>query len=131
MKCKTLVLEDDIFKEMDIRRALQYCGIRDIQHVSSQGAGFEYIYKCEKENTPVELIVTDMHYPLLENGVSDVNAGFKLISRLQEEHLNIPVIICSSRNIKEPQVLGCVWYSLLRDLDHDFLEIIKKWKGAE
>lgn len=125
IKEKVLILEDDLFKATDVRRALQYCGIRDIHHVTNQEAGFAYIYKCQEEE-PVTLVVTDMHYPLADGTVSDTEAGFKLIERFEREGIEIPIIICSSRNFREPRVLGTVWYSLLRDLNHEFYEILKR-----
>ncbi|MBR2403097.1 MAG: hypothetical protein IKB01_10095 [Lachnospiraceae bacterium] len=37
------------------------------------------------------------------------DAGFILIEQLKEEEINIPVIICSSRNYNAPEILGTVW----------------------
>ena len=125
---RTLLLEDDVYKAMDVRRALQYCGIREIHCVTNQEEGFSYIYQCEKEGKPVQLIVTDMHYPLSLHTEADTEAGFKLLERLEQEDRTIPVIICSSSNIKETKALGCVWYSLLRDLNFEFYEILKNFK---
>jgi len=123
---KTLILDDNIFKTVAIQRALKDCGITDIKSVSDQESGMNYIYQCMKEEAPVDLIVTDMHYPLEPRAVADTEAGFKLIDRLEKEGLEIPIIICSSLNFKEPRVLGTVWYNEIRDIGRDFRELLKQ-----
>lgn len=124
-KVKTLILEDDVYKAIEVERALNYCGIYNIKQVSNQKAGFRYIYQCLEDNAPVQLIVTDMHYPLEAGSEADTEAGFKLLERLEKENLNIPVIICSSLNFREPKALGNVWYNKLRDIKMDFKEILE------
>lgn len=127
-KRKTLILDDDIYKTIAIQRALEFCGITDIKTVSNQKSGMKYLYQCKEENAPVELIVTDMHYPLEAGTVADEEAGFKLVERLEAEGIEIPVIICSSLNLKDERVLGTVWYNDLRDINRDFKEILEKLK---
>lgn len=123
---KTLILDDDIYKTIDIQRALNFCGITDIKTVSNQKSGMKYLYQCSEDNTPVNLIVTDMHYPLEAGAEADEEAGFKLVERLTEEGITIPVIICSSLNFKDERVLGTVWYNDMRDLNRDFKEVLDK-----
>ena len=123
---KTLILDDDIYKTIAIQRALEFCGITDIKTVSNQKSGMKYLYQCKEEGEPVGLIVTDMHYPLEVGEVADEEAGFKLVERLKAEEIEIPVIICSSLNFKEPRVLGTVWYNEMRDLNMDFKEVLEK-----
>ena len=125
---KTLILDDNIYKTIAIQRALEFCGITDIKTVSNQKSGMKYIYQCQEDNMPVGLIVTDMHYPLEVGAEADVDAGFKLVDRLAAEGIEIPVIICSSLNFREPRVLGTVWYNELRDLNMDFKEVLEKLK---
>lgn len=123
---KVLVIDDSVYKAMDITRALEYSGIRDVVRARHQEAGFEKIYQNRDAGTPVGLIVTDMQYPLYSGMDEDTDAGFKLIERLKKEGLDIPVIICSSGNYEEPEILGCVWYSELRDLNRDFKEVLSR-----
>ena len=126
-KLKVLVVDDSVYKAMDISRALEYCGIskENIVRVRHQEAGFEKLYEGEAQGVPFELIVTDMQYPLDTGKEEDTEAGFKLIERLKEEGMDIPVIICSSLNYTEPEILGCVWYNEMRDLNRDFREVLK------
>lgn len=125
---KTLILDDDVYKTIAIKRALESCGIRDIKTVSNQKSGMKYLYQCKEEDIQVDLIVTDMHYPLAPGERADEEAGFKLVKRLKEEGINIPVIICSSLNFKSEEVLGTVWYNEMRDLNRDFKEVLEKLK---
>ena len=123
---KALILDDDIYKGIAIKRALEFCGITDSKTVSNQKSGMNYLYQCREEGTPIDLIVTDMHYPMEVGEVADEEAGFKLVARLKEEGIEIPVIICSSLNFKEPRVLGTIWYNKMRDLNMDFKEVLER-----
>lgn len=69
-------------------------------------------------------VITDMYYPLEFGQEPDENGGIKLIERLTKENIEIPVIICSSINIREPRALGCVWYNKNRDLNMDFKDVV-------
>lgn len=122
---KVLVIDDSVYKAMDITRALEYSGIRDVVRARHQEAGFAKIYESKKSERPIGLIVTDMHYPLDAGMEADFDAGFKLIERLKKEELDNPVIICSSHNFNDPRILGSVWYSEQRDLNRDFKEVLE------
>lgn len=127
---KVLLLEDDIYKAMDIKSALRFCGIndRDVIWEQYQDVGLERIQECAKQNTPIQLIITDMQYPLCAGEEVDREAGFKLLERLKQEMLDIPVIICSTGNYESVSsgVLGTVCYNRNRDLNWDFKEILEK-----
>ena len=123
---KALIVDDNVYKTIDIKRALEYSGIENIITARNQEDGFELIYQNRRTKTPIGLIVTDMRYPLASGMDEDREAGFKLIEHLNAERLNIPVIICSTSNIKEPSILGTVWYSALSDLNQDFQKILER-----
>lgn len=125
---KALIIDDSVYKAIDITRALELSGIRDVVRARHQEAGFELIYENQAAGTPIGLIVTDMHYPLDAGMEADYDAGFKLIDRLKAERIKTPVIICSSCNYTEPVALGCVWYSAQRDLGRDFKEVLERLK---
>ncbi len=125
---KALVIDDSVYKAIDITRALEICGIREVVRAKHQEAGFELIYENQKAGSPFGLIVTDMHYPLDAGMEADYDAGFKLIERLRAERIKTPVIICSTGNYDEPGILGCVWYSAQRDLGRDFKEVLERLK---
>lgn len=124
---KVLLIEDDVFKAADVNKALTFCGIRNITEVDNQEDAWKLIYQSKEQGTKIDLIVTDMHYPLVPRMKPVENAGFKLIERLKEENLFIPVIVCSSVNYHIPEILGTVWYNNLRDLNQDFKEILEQY----
>lgn len=81
--------------------------------------------KGEEDDKKIDLIVTDMHYPLHPGQEAEHDAGFILLDELKRKGKEIPVIICSSINYNEPAALGCVWYNKLTDMDFAFKEILR------
>ena len=120
---KAVIVDDDVFKRTDIRKALEFNGIRNIITVGSQEKLWEQIYQGEDK---IDLIVTDIQYPLEEGETVDEEAGFKLIERMKKEKIDIPVIVCSSLNYSIPDILGSVWYNRLNDLEDGFREVLSK-----
>lgn len=118
---KAVIVDDDVFKGADIRKALELNGIRNIRTVRNQEKLWEQIYHGADK---IDLIVTDMQYPLEAGAAVDEEAGLKLIERMEKENINIPVIVCSSLNYNIPGILGSVWYSELNDLDANFKEVL-------
>lgn len=122
-KIKAVIADDDVFKGTDIRKALEFNGIRNIMTVRNQAKLWEQIYRSEDK---IDLIVTDMQYPLEEGEAVDKEAGFKLIKRMKKEKIDIPIIICSSLNYSISDILGSVWYNKLNDLDSNFKEVLSR-----
>ena len=122
-KTKAVVLDDDFFKGADIRKALEFNGIRNVMIVRNQEKLWNQIYHGEDK---IDLIVTDMQYPLEAGAAVDKEAGFKLIERMEKEKIHIPVIVCSSLNYSIPNILGSVWYNELNDLNSKFKEALSK-----
>lgn len=120
-KIKAVIVDDDVFKANDIRKALEYNGIRAIMTVRNQEKLWEQIYHGEEK---IDLIVTDMQYPLEAGETIDEEAGFKLIERMEREKTDIPIVVCSSLNYSIPNILGSVWYNRLNDLDSGFKEVL-------
>ena len=120
---KAIIVDDDVFKRTDIRKALEFNGIRNIITVGSQEKLWEQIYQGEDK---IDLIVTDIQYPLEEGETVDEEAGFKLIERMKKEKIDIPVIVCSSLNYSIPDILGSIWYNRLNDLEDGFREVLSK-----
>lgn len=81
-KIKAVIVDDDVFKGADIRKALEFNGVRNIMTVRDQEKLWEQIYHGENK---IDLIVTDMQYPLETGGTIDEEAGFKLIERMEKE----------------------------------------------
>lgn len=123
---KVLVIDDNVYKTNDICKALRECGAIDIVKVDNQEDAFDVIYKAADSDKPISLIVTDMHYPVKKGAEADTKSGFIFIERMKSEKINIPIIICSSRNYETPDAVGVVWYSKIRDLREDFMEVLKE-----
>ena len=87
-----LLIEDNIYKAIDIERALEECGVTNITRVGFLEEALERL------EVSFDLIITDMQYPLQCGGDCDLEAGFKLIEYLKENELAIPVVICSTNN---------------------------------
>lgn len=122
-KIKVVIADDDVFKGNDIRKALEFNGVQNIMTVRNQEKLWEQIY-CDDDK--IDLIVTDMQYPLEVGEAVDEEAGFKLIERMEKEKIDIPVIVCSSLNYSIPDILGSVWYNELNDLDSNFKDVLGK-----
>ncbi len=122
-KTKAVVVDDDVFKGADIRKALEFNGIRNVMIVRNQEKLWNQIYHGEDK---IDLIVTDMQYPLEAGAAVNKEAGFKLIERMEKEKIHIPVIVCSSLNYSIPNILGSVWYNELNDLNSKFKEALSK-----
>lgn len=120
-KIKAVIVDDDVFKGTDIRKALEFNGVRNIMTVRNQKKLWEQIYHGEDK---IDLIVTDMQYPLEAGGAVDDEAGLKLIERMKKEKIDIPVIVCSSLNYRIPDILGNIWYNKLNDLNSNFKEVL-------
>ena len=121
LKIRAVIADDDVFKGIDIRKALEFNGIRNIMTVRDQEKLWEQIYHSKDK---IDLIVTDMQYPLEAGEAVDEDAGFKLIERMKIEKIDIPVIVCSSLNYSIPDILGSVWYNKLNDLNSNFKEVL-------
>lgn len=127
-KLHAVIVDDEILKAIDIRKALNFNRITDVDIVSNQEKLWDAIYESNSCSKKVDLIVTDMQYPLTAGGRVDRDAGFKLIERLKEEQMQIPVIICSTGNYQGVAgILGSVWYrGDASDLEADFKEILAR-----
>ena len=121
---KALIVDDDIFKARDIKKALEFNGISNIKMVDNQAM----VWECIENGEEIDLIVTDMHYPLEKGIEADENAGFILIDKLKEKGITIPVIICSSINYRSDDALGVVWYNKIADIEFDFKKVLSKLK---
>lgn len=121
-----LVVDDNVFKAVEIKKALEFNRIRNIVLVRNQEAVWSEIDKSKENGESIDLIVTDMHYPLEPGLEADHDAGFILLERMKERGIKIPVIICSTRNFHSPDALGTVWYNELRDIELDFKELLQK-----
>lgn len=123
---RALVVENEVIKYMAIKKALEFNGIREIQIVGNQEAVWEELVKAEQRGEKFDLIVTDMHYPLREREKPNPDAGFILLDEMKKSGYQIPVIICSSLNFREPRALGCVWYRENESLEFAFMDVLQR-----
>lgn len=116
---KVAVVDDNVFKSMEIKRALEFNGISNITLLNNQEDVWNLLNREE-----VDLIVTDMHYPLEKGAEADLHAGYILLEKMKEKGIQIPVIICSSLNYLPEGAVGVVWYNKMKDLNFEFKEVL-------
>ena len=107
---KVLVIDDSPFKTADIIRALKDAGVGCVESVREQATAWSKICDAIEQNKSYDLIVTDMHYPLEKGVEADWQAGFKLIAKMKEGEINIPLVICSSHNFQCEDIFGTPKY---------------------
>ena len=56
----------------------------------------------------------------------DWEAGEYFLKALAEKNINLPVIICSTRNYRIPGAYGSVWFSDLSDWEMDLRSLINR-----
>ena len=108
---KIIHLEDSVDKHMEVCRELQKMGITSVEWVT-----------CVNEG--LDLAISDMHYPIRRGEVADWEAGEYFLKALAERNINLPVIICSTRNYRIPGAYGSVWFSDLSDWERDLRNLI-------
>lgn len=126
-KLHVVIVDDDYFKVLEIRKALKFCGIKDIEDVSCQEKVWDRIYGIGDGVRKPDLIVSDMQYPLTAEFKIDPEAGFKLIERMKKEQIDIPVIICSQCNYESVRgILGSVWFRQNEDICFQFKKVLER-----
>lgn len=123
---KVIIAEDNVMKYIDIKRALEFNRIHDVLYVQNQESLWKEIEKTEQSGEKIDLIVSDVHYPLYPGEEANPEAGFILLNEMEKRRLQIPVILCSSQNYREPKALGCIWYNKSRSLEFDFKEVLRR-----
>ncbi|MCR4648338.1 MAG: hypothetical protein K5776_04585 [Lachnospiraceae bacterium] len=88
----------------------------------------EAVKKIEENfenNTPYDLVITDMWYPKDFYG-GDVESGDKLIAMNKTEGWNLPMILVSTINYHYRDILGCLHYSENEDWESRLRDMIKE-----
>ena len=78
----------------------------------------------DKHMEVFDLAISDMHYPIRRGEIADWEAGEYFLKALAERNINLPVIICSTRNYRIPGAYGSVWFSDLSDWEMDLRNLI-------
>ena len=123
---RVLNVEDDVFKHNQIKSALRQLNITDITWLENENDAVIDVLENEENNTPYDLIISDMQFPLFSGGRPDDDAGMTFIDELQGHKITIPIIVCSSFRLSIPSILGCVHYSDKTDLVLEFRNLINK-----
>ena len=126
MKLKILHLEDNVMKQIAITRVIRSVTEAEIIWVPDMASGMEKIEEALKQNKPFDLAITDMHYPLSKGSKSDLEAGENFIAEVKNRNLSLPIIICSSVNHRNDDILGCVWYHEVYDWESKMRELINQ-----
>lgn len=121
---KVLNIEDLPTKHVAVRRALERCGIPNIDHAETAVDGLDMIEAAIAEGKPYDVIVSDMYFPMTKGGM-EVQAGMYVIEELQARGIQTPIIVCSSARLVIPEIVGCIHYSPKNDLDADMREMIE------
>ena len=122
---RVLNFEDLPSKHVAVRRALERCGITNIDHADNAVEGLDMIEAAIAEGKPYHLIVSDMYFPVSKGGM-EVQSGMYVIEELQARGIDVPVIVCSSARMVIPEIVGCIHYNPYRnDLDADMREMIE------
>ena len=117
-------LEDSVDKHMEVCRELRKMGITSVEWATNVGEGLEKIETAIQNGAPFDLAISDMHYPIRRGEVADWEAGEYFLKALAERNINLPVIICSTRNYRIPGAYGSVWFSDLSDWEMELRSLI-------
>ena len=96
---KVLNIEDDAFKHNDICKVLTSCGVNTVYWEKNYEDGWKAIKNAEDAEKPYDLIITDMYYPR-EAGGREEASGELIIQKVIDQELKVPVILCSSVNLR-------------------------------
>lgn len=123
---KILHLEDSVSKHSEIRSVLLSCGVNadDIVWVTNLMDGIDKIKEAKENGEHFDLAITDMYYPVEPGGYEEKETGDKFVKFVKKEKLKLPVIICSSVNIKDGSVFGCVWFSPLSNWEMELRALV-------
>lgn len=123
---KILHLEDSVSKHSEIRSVLLSCGVKadDIVWVTNLVDGIDKIKEARENGEHFDLAITDMYYPVEPGGYEEKDTGDKFVKYVKKERLKLPVIICSSVNIKDGSVFGCVWFSPLSNWEMELRALV-------
>lgn len=108
---------------MIFAKPCQDVGLKKSNAFNNLMDGWKQIKNSIDSNNPYDLIITDMYYPD-EPGGREEQSGDVLIDRVIKNKITIPVILCSSVNLKYPEIYGCVYYSRERNWEADMQKLV-------
>ena len=123
---KVLIVDDNVYKKIDIQRAVERLGVEVTDWEKSLETALNRIRKETDCSSPYDLVITDMDFPKTAGGDAFYRSGELLVKSISDAGFTVPVILCSSVRYRIPGVAGCVWYSDLTDLDAEFRNLFQK-----
>lgn len=123
---EVLNIEDDIFKHIAIKRALEFCGIHRVDHATNSDEGLRML-DASLGNEPYDLLVLDMQFPV-SGKYHGEEAGIYVMEQLKKKLIDIPIIICSSLRLRIEGAVDCLFYNKSRDLNMDMRNALKQIK---
>ena len=126
MKLRIIQLEDSVMKASAISRVIKNVVSCEIYWVTDMLSGIDRIDELLKNGNPYDLAITDMHYPLSPGLESDWQAGDHFIAEVKSRDIDLPVVICSTHNRKNPDAYDCVWYNDNYDWERQMSDIVKR-----
>ncbi|MGN0483572.1 MAG: arginase family protein [Lachnospiraceae bacterium] len=130
-RMRMIHLEDSIEKYIAIKRVLADCGVDEIVHVSNVQDGIEKIEQAKELGQPFDFAITDMQYPLRPGESVHYAGGEMFLQQLAQKRIELPVIVCSSLNLKLPEVYACVWYSPMSNWERKMADLVKRLKSEK
>jgi len=120
---RAINIEDKVLKHTSIKRVLSNLKY-EVTWKKTLTDGIEEIKQASAKGRPYDLLVLDMHFPITKDDY-DRKAGEKVIAILEEEHIKLPTIVCSSVHYDIPQIVGCVFYNEKRSWEMELSKLIK------
>ena len=126
---RVLNIEDLMSKHVDVVRALNCCGVEQVDHAKTAVEALDMIEAAIAAGKPYHAIVSDMYFPISPGGM-EMQAGMYVIEELEARGIDVPIIVCSSARMVIPEIVGCIHYNPYRnDLDADMREMIEIVRG--
>ena len=124
MKMKILHLEDNEKKHAIIQAVLEKMLDAEIDWVTDVASGITKIEEAIDTNTPYDVAITDMHYPLSKGLKADWEAGSFFVDVINRKGIDLPVIVCSSQKDCGQGAFGYVWYDATNDWRKEFYDLL-------
>ena len=113
---RVIIFEDNEIKYKDVKDILNSMGITDVTWITNAADGISYINDCMEKGSVVDLIITDMNFPLCYGVKPEVFAGNWLVDYFKYNKIEIPIIICSAMSMDSDDIYGSIQYKLDDDL---------------
>ncbi len=122
---KILNVEDDVYKQVDISKAVKRCADARIDWVKNLEDALDKLEGSVRSPEPYDLVITDMWYPKNKGG-DEAKSGEVLIEKIKDNGWKIPVILISSMNYRLPDIYASIYYSKDGDWERELEKKIKE-----